>query len=46
MKTFKIIVTAEAERDLRDAIKWYNEQQNGLGNIFYKTVSKSFSTIK
>jgi plasmid stabilization system protein ParE len=46
MKTYEIIVTAEAEKDLRDAIKWYTQQQKGLGNTFYKNINKAFTIIK
>lgn len=46
MKSFKIIVSDEAELNLREAIKWYNEQSKGLGNHFYKSIVKAFSSIK
>lgn len=41
---FRIIIQEEAEEDIQDAIRWYNQKQSGLGRKFYQEVylSRSF----
>jgi plasmid stabilization system protein ParE len=41
----KIEVSAEAKRDLREARKWYNQQQKGLGNRFATEVNEVLEDI-
>ena len=42
---YKIIIKAKAEFDIEDAIIWYNNQQNGLGKIFYTELEKKITRI-
>lgn len=41
----KIRLRPEAGRDLRDAARWYESQEPGLGNRFLDEVSRTFQFI-
>jgi mRNA-degrading endonuclease RelE of RelBE toxin-antitoxin system len=43
---FKIHIHPKAYTDIQKAVDYYNEQQKGLGEKFYKTIVKSFETLK
>ena len=40
-----LIIKPEVERDLRDAMEWYNEQRAGLGDEFLAEVERAFDRI-
>jgi toxin ParE1/3/4 len=42
---YKIDISDTAQRDIRQSIKWYEEQQNNLESYFIKMVDKSLNTI-
>jgi hypothetical protein len=33
---YNLIITPLAEQDIAESYQWYNEQQDGLGNDFFK----------
>ena len=43
---FKIHIHPKAYTDIQKAVDYCNEQQKGLGEKFYKTIFKSFETLK
>ena len=46
MKKFKIHLEPEAIEDIRENRKWYNEQQKGLGMLFYNSVISQIDKIE
>ena len=46
MKKFKIIFSPGARDDLKEACKWYNAQQKGLGKRLIADVKEITSQIK
>jgi plasmid stabilization system protein ParE len=42
---FKIIFTPESNSDISQAIDFYNEQQSGLGEYFYSSLSNKIGLI-
>lgn len=44
--TFKVIIFAEANTDIREAATWYDEQQKGLGKRFIQAVKKEITIIR
>jgi len=42
---FKVIFHPEIYNDIQEAVKWYNVQQNGLGNRFLLAVKKQLKTL-
>lgn len=43
---YKLIILKAAKADIREAFRWYNEIQEGLGNRFTKAVREEFGIIK
>lgn len=43
---FKSIILPSAEKDIREAAQWYNEQQLGLGKRFLDEVREHVQFIK
>lgn len=43
---YKLTLLPLAKEDIKQAAKWYNEKQRGLGKRFIKEVRKSVSYIK
>ena len=46
MKSYKIIFLSDALSDLKEANKWYNKQQSGLGKRLVADVRLSVSAIR
>ena len=46
MKSYKIIIDADALQDIQDAPDWYNEQSAGLGSRFQKQVKSQINSLK
>lgn len=44
--SYEIIIEPEAERDLQQAVNWYDEQRPGLGREFVEQVDTIFNTIR
>jgi plasmid stabilization system protein ParE len=42
----KSVLLSAAKNDVREAAKWYNEQQTGLGRRFTADVRKRITSIK
>ncbi len=42
---FKLFIQEEAIADVQEAIKYYNEQQVGLGRIFFEDLDKSINQL-
>ena len=40
------VIDVEAEADLADAKKWYDERREGLGSAFIEKVDDAFQTIQ
>ncbi len=43
--TLLVRLRSEAEQDLEDAARWYEEQQQGLGHQFLDEAMRTFTTI-
>ena len=43
---YKSIILHTAKNDIREAAKWYNKQQNGLGKRFLAEVRKKNQLLK
>jgi len=43
---FPLIINPEAEDDLGDAYRWYEQQRPGLGGEFFECVEEVFSRIR
>jgi plasmid stabilization system protein ParE len=43
--TYEVIVRPQAEQDLDDAQRWYDEQRAGLGTEFRETVDHLFTRL-
>jgi hypothetical protein len=41
----RIIVLRDAEIDIQDSIKWYNDKKRGLGHRFFQIIDHSFDFI-
>ncbi len=41
-----IKLTEEAKEDIRQAAEWYNEQKNGLGDLFLHQLNESLISIQ
>jgi len=46
MKIYKIIFLSDALSDIKEAMKWYNKQQAGLGKRLVADVQLSVSAIR
>lgn len=44
--SYKITILPIADLDIRENIKWYNEQKTGLGKQFYSKVKSRVSYIQ
>jgi hypothetical protein len=44
--SFKIIYHPEVLSDIRNAVDWYNGQQNGLGDRFHSTIKEHLDFLK
>lgn len=44
--SYKLILRQEAERDLAEARKWYNEMVPGLGSDFLAVVERALESIQ
>lgn len=42
----RVLLLHEAERELHDAIRWYDDQQTGLGHDFEQEVFKVVARIR
>jgi len=45
MIDFQVIITSPAQTDLKDACKWYNSQQKGLGRRLREDMKKALLKI-
>lgn len=43
---YKIILFAEAKRDIRETAAWYNDKQSGLGKRFTAAVKNEIAIIR
>jgi plasmid stabilization system protein ParE len=43
---YRSIILPDAREDIREAAKWYNKQQNGLGKIFTAEVREKVQFIR
>ena len=43
---YKIILKPEAEKDLFEALDWYDKKKEGLGVLLYTEVSKTIEQIQ
>jgi plasmid stabilization system protein ParE len=43
---YKSVIENLAKEDLREAIKWYNSQQIGLGQKFFASIKKTIDQLK
>jgi plasmid stabilization system protein ParE len=41
-----VIIRPEAERDIVDAVDWYEDQQSGLGNRFRRSLDQVLGQIE
>ncbi|MDP2335751.1 MAG: type II toxin-antitoxin system RelE/ParE family toxin [Bacteroidota bacterium] len=46
MKEYKVVLESHAEEDIKNAIFWYELQQENLGNLFWKETLKCLKTIQ
>ena len=44
--SFELIIRPEAEADVVEAFRWYNEQLSGLGQEFLEELEKAFDSIR
>jgi plasmid stabilization system protein ParE len=44
--SYKVILRQEAERDLVEAYKWYEEKVPGLGTVFLAVVERALESIQ
>ena len=44
--SYEIKILPVAREDIKDCIKWYNEQKSGLGKLFYTAVKARIVYIK
>jgi len=44
--TYTLKLEPEAYTDIQEAIKYYNNQQTGLGKRFYTAIKTSFESLK
>ena len=42
----RLVISPEAECDLKEAYQWYEEQVRGLGKHFISSIDSSFSTVQ
>ncbi|KOS07987.1 hypothetical protein AM493_19465 [Flavobacterium akiainvivens] len=42
----KLTVSLRAKKDIRQALKWYEDKQKGLGRRFVDTIRQEFDFIK
>ena len=42
---YRLIISSEAEFDIEDAFKWYEESSSGLGSEFVRAVDGCFALI-
>lgn len=45
MNNFEVIITTPAQTDLKEACKWYNSQQKGLGRRLREDMKKALLKI-
>ena len=45
MAKYKLVVTPESINEIQNAIDYYNEQQKGLGKIFYSEIKLQLNLI-
>jgi hypothetical protein len=45
MRTFKVVYSSFALADVKEAAKWYNSQQKGLGKKFKQEVKSVINSI-
>lgn len=43
---YSILISEAAEIDIKEGFLWYEKQQNGLGSMFQKHISKAIESIK
>ena len=43
--TFKVIAEADAERDWREAVEWYENRESGVGLHFDNVIREFLSTL-
>lgn len=43
---YRVVITEAAENDVYEAYLWYEEQKEGLGDIFESHLSKTIAGIK
>jgi plasmid stabilization system protein ParE len=46
MKTFEVEISEPAEVDVRDAYLWYQNQKEGLGQVFQEYFSEAIASIR
>lgn len=46
MKTFEVEISEPAEVDVRDAYLWYQNQKEGLGQVFQECFSEAIASIR
>lgn len=42
---YKVVVLANAEKEVAEAVHWYDEQKTGLGDRFLKTVRNHIKQV-
>lgn len=42
---YRLIISPEAELDIQDAFKWYEQGSSGLGSEFVRAVDSCFALI-
>jgi len=43
--TFRVVIETEAERELAEAVDWYNHQRSGLGRRFAQKINQALLSI-
>jgi plasmid stabilization system protein ParE len=43
---YRVVFRDQARAEIRDAVKWYDDQRVGLGDEFFSAVSASIELIK
>lgn len=43
---YKITLLKEAHLDIKEIIKWYNEEKEGLGKLFYESLKTKLNYIQ
>jgi len=43
---YKILISNKAKKDIQNAIQWYNQNDPGLGSVFYLFLKSQIEVIK